>query len=256
MALKSKSSFSYGIEVNTFSRSLDYNLGGSEIRATLNLGYYSLTTIAQEIIRAMTEADNSVTYYVVINRTISGGTENRISIGVSGSPFFSLLFLSGTRAASSVGPLLGYTQTDKVGLTNYTGQMSCGKIFQSEMTGYNWISPDMYQTIQGTRSISVSGIKESIVFQVMKFFSVEFKYEKNISNWISFLTWAIQQRPLEFTPEITAPSVFHNCTLEKTAKDGNGLGFEIKEMLPSFPNHYQTGLLTFRIIIEGGEFII
>ena len=256
MALKAISSFNYGIEINTYNRSIDYNLGASEIRATLNLGYYSLTTIAQEIVRAMTEADNSVTYFVVINRNINSGKENRISIGVTGSPFFSLLFSSGTRAASSAASVLGYVGTDKTGLTVYTGQFSCGKIFQSEMMGYNWVSPDMYRTIQGTRSISVSGIKEAIVFQIMKFFSVEFKYERDLTNWITFFEWAIQQRPLEFTPEISSPSIFHNCTLEKTGQDGNGLGYQIKEMLPSFPNHYQTGNLTFRIIVDGGEFII
>jgi hypothetical protein len=256
MALKSISSFNYGIEINTYNRSIDYNLGGAEIRATLNLGYYSLTTIAQEIVRAMTEADNTVKYFVVINRSINSGKENRISIGVTGSPFFSLLFSSGARAASSAASVLGYISTDKIGLTVYTGQFSCGKIFQSEMAGYNWVSPDMYRTIQGSRSISVNGIKEAIVFQIMKFFSVEFKYERDLTNWITFLEWAIQQRPLEFTPEISSPSIFYNCTLEKTGQDGNGLGYQLKEMLPSFPDNFQTGNLTFRIIVDGGEFII
>ena len=134
MALKSISSFSYGIQVTTYNRSIDFSLGGSEIRATMNLGFYSLAGIQSEILRAMTEVDSSVTYYVLINRTISNGKENRISIGVAGSPSFSLLFLTGSRAASSCATLLGFTQTDKVGMTTYTGQFSCGKIFSSSLS--------------------------------------------------------------------------------------------------------------------------
>jgi hypothetical protein len=250
MALTANSLFLYGLQVTESNRSIDFKAasGGPELQATLTLGYYSLTGLLAEVKRAMEEADPANTYTASADRTISSGTQNRVTILTSGS-FLSLLFASGTRAASTVAPLLGYTSTDKTGATTYTGSSSAGTVLVSTLVGYNYLPPDMKRKVFGSLNVSATGEKEAIVFQLQQFFQVQFKYEPQATvllSWAPLIEWMIQQRPLEFTPEITSPSTFIECTLESTSADSKGLAHDWKEMLPNFPFLYDTGVLKFR----------
>lgn len=250
MALTSKSLFLYGLQVTTTNRSIDFKTspGGPQINATLSLGFYSLTDLMAEIKNAMESADPYNTYTITANRTYSGGTQNRVTIATSGS-YLSLLFGTGTRAASTAAPLIGFLTADQTGATSYTGTLSAGTVVQSTLFGYNYISTNQFKKVFGSLNVSTTGQKEAIVFQVQEFFEVQFKYEpltKVELEWAPLLTWMIQQKPLEFTPEVSNPNFFYVCTLEKTSADGKGLGYHLKEMLPNFPNLYDTGKLTFR----------
>ena len=251
MALKKKSAFLYGLEVTANNRSLDFKAvsGGPQISATLPLGFYSLSDLLTAVAAAMNTADNLHTYTVTVNRTVNSGTENRVTIATNGI-FLSLLFASGTRAASTIAPLLGYTSTDKTAALTYTAQASSGIFVLPKEFGYNYIPPEMNRKVFGSLNITASGQKEAIVFQIQKFFQVQFKYEPEayvISAWTPFMTWAIQQKALEFTPDLSLPSNVINCTLEKTGADSKGLGYAFKEMLPNFPFFYDSGMLTFRV---------
>jgi hypothetical protein len=98
-------------------------------------------------------------------------------------------------------------------------------------------------------NISANGDKEAIVFQIQEFWQVQFKYEpasRIASEWQPLMRWMIQQKLIEFTPHITAPTVFYEGTLESTGADGKGLSYKMTEMLPQFPFLFDTGLLTFR----------
>lgn len=259
MALRSQSLFLYGLQVTANNRSIDFktSLLGSEKQATLRLGYYSLTGLMDEVVRALTEADPVNTYSMTANRTFAGGTENRTTISTSGS-YLDLLFLSGTRNATSCDSLIGFNHADYTGSTSYIGSFSCGTVLIPDLVGYNYLGPEFERKVFGSVNIAANGAKESIVFQVQRFFEVEFKYEqqdKIISEWMPFMNWSIQQRPLEFTPEITTPGTFYDCTLESTSDDGKALGYKFKEMLPQFPFHYQTGLLKFRQTVPPAGFI-
>lgn len=251
MALKKKSAFLYGLEVTANNRSIDFKAvsGGPQISASLNLGFYSLTDLITAIAAAMNSADFNNVYTVSVNRTVNSGTENRITISTNGS-YLSFLFGSGTRAASTIAPLIGFTSTDKTGSTTYTGSFSSGTFVLPKEFGYNYIPQEMNRKVFGSLNITASGDKEAIVFQIQKFFQVQFKYEPEayvISDWTPFMTWAIQQKPLEFTPDLSAPSVVLNCTLEKTGADSKGLSYMFKEMLPQFPFFYDSGLMTYRV---------
>jgi hypothetical protein len=251
MALKKKSAFLYGLEVTSSNRSIDFKAvsGGPQISASINLGFYSLTDLMSAIASAMNSADLSNTYTVSVNRTINSGTENRITISSSGS-YFSLLFGTGTRAASSVASLIGFTASDKTGALTYTGTSSAGTFVLPKEFGYNYIPQEMNRKVFGSLNITASGEKEAIVFQIQKFFQVQFKYEPEayvISAWAPFMTWAIQQKPLEFTPDLSVPNTVINCTLEKTGADSKGLSYMFKEMLPQFPFFYDSGLMTYRV---------
>jgi hypothetical protein len=250
MALTSKSLILFGFEVDVTNYAIDFKTSalGAEKQASLRYGFYSLTSLCEEMIRALTEADPSNIYTYTIDRTISGGTQNRVTLYTSGV-YLSLLFATGSRASASVGPLLGYTATDKTGATNYTSQTRAGTTLQPEYIGYNYLGPEFSRRVQGTVTISASGEKEAVVFAIQRFIQVEFKWEpqsKVIAQWASFWNWAIQQRLFEFTPEISSPNTFYQVTLEQSGSDGKGLGYQMTEMLPEFPFYYRTGVFRMR----------
>lgn len=253
MALTAQSIFLYGYEVDQFNSSIDFQAVslGPVLTATLDFGSYTATQLMAKVKGAMEAADPSNVYTVTMDRTIMGGTENRITIATGGS-FLSLLWLSGPRNFTSAHALLGFNQTDDIGATFYTGENSSGIVLIPTLYAYSYLGPDFKRTVFGTVSITAGGIKEAIVWQIQRFFQAEFReqaYSKVISEWTDFLTWSIQQKPMEFTPEISSPTVFYQATLESTAADGKGLSFEMTEMLPDKPFYYKTGMMKFRQIL-------
>lgn len=254
MALKAKSSFLWGLQVTTLNRSLDFRAspGGPVLLASLQLGFYSLTDLLNEIVRAMAAVDHTNTYTVTSNRSFANGTQNRTTFVTSGT-YLDLLFGSGPRAASSCNFLLGFPGTDQTGALTYTGTSSAGTVLVPTMWGYNYLSNKHTKKAFGSLNISATGQKEAIVFQIQQFFQVQFKYEPLQfidSDWVPFLEWAIQQKPFDFTPEITDPNTAYDVTLETTENDDQGLSYQLTEMLPEFPNLYDTGLMTFRLKVN------
>jgi len=249
MALKARSLFLYGIEVTTQNRSIDFKIsgGGSELQATLRVGFYSLGTLLTEVVRALQEADPSNSYTATADRTINGGTENRVTIETSGT-FLSLLFATGSRAASSAYALLGFPFADQTGSTSYTGDTSVGTPLITNREGYVYVPTEAYQSNFGKVNVSASGQKEAITFSTQFFFQAQFKWipsEEMESDWSPLMTWMIAQKPFDFTPEITDPDTFVTATLESTPGDGTGLGFRLTEMLP-VPDMWDTGIMKFR----------
>lgn len=257
MALGARSLFLYGFLVDETNSSIDFKAssGGPTLQATLTVGYYSLASLMGEVKRAMEAVDIVNTYTLTADRTISSGTQNRVSIATSGA-FLSLLFASGPRTASTSAPLLGFAVTDRTGSMSYTGTTSSGTplltgdSYVPSQIGYNYLGPDFDQKVFGVKNVSASGLKEAVVYGIQKFVSVEFLYQKKtkvVTEWNPFMVWAIQQKYFEFTPEITSPSVVYEVTFEVTDADGNGMAFRFKEQLPQFPNEYRTGTLRMRL---------
>ena len=251
MALSSQSLLVYGIQVTSLNNLIDFKTtsGGATKTATLNLGYYSPTSLAIEAVRALSAADNSVTYTANVLRGYDMGIGNRMQISTSSS-FFSLLFSSGPNTINSAYSLFGFAYSDYTGHTSYTGYQSTGTTLVPAMIGYNYTPIEINMEVQGATTVSASGVKEAVVFQVMQFAGVEFKYEpkSSLSSWSSFFQWSIQQRPFEFMPEISNPSYIYEVTLDKSTRGSKGMGIMMKEMLPQFPNYYTTGALEFRKI--------
>ena len=189
------------------------------------------------------------TYTVTANRSYSNGTQNRITIFTSGS-YLKLLFGSGPRAATSIASLIGFPGSDQSGGTTYTGTQSAGTLLVPTWYAYNYIDLNQYKQVFGNLNISATGQKEAIVFQIQQFFEMEFKYESAsmvLNAWSPFMTWAIQQKAFDFTPDITNANTVYNATLESTDEDSKGLGFKFTEMLPEFPFLYSTGALKLRL---------
>lgn len=260
MALTSKSLFLYGFEIKTTNRSIDFKTttGGPEIFASLTLGFYSLTELLLEIERAMEAAAPSYSFTATVLRTADSGTGNRVTIS-STAPNFRLLFQTGTRVASSTGPLLGFLIQDYIGGSSYQGSLSAGLRLVTDYTGYSYQPPETIREIQGAVSISASGVKESLVFQVQQFLQITFQHEpkaKVVTQWVSLIDWMIKQRLFEFTPDVSEPNTFYEVTLETSSRGQRGLGFLMKEMLPQFPNYYSTGQMTMRRKVSTGDFIL
>jgi hypothetical protein len=250
MALTAKSLMLFGLEITELNSSIDFKISGAgaELQATIDLGFYSLTSLLEAIRGAMQVADPANTYTVSADRTTLGGTENRVTIATDGI-YLDLLFGTGTRAASTIAPLIGFTSTDQTGSLSYTGTSTAGTALVPTYEGYNYLPSENYKKVFGSVNVSSSGKKESIVFDIQDFIQVEFKHEAQARiapEWAPFWAWAIQQKPFDFTPEITSPTVFKEVTLEQTPGDGKGLGYIMREELPQFPFLYGTGLIKLR----------
>ncbi len=254
MALRNQSLFLYNLQVTVNNQSIDFlNVAlGTNISALVPIGFYSLASLATAIASAMNTADITNTYTVTVTRTTSSGTQNRVTIATSGA-FLSLDFASGPLNGTSIAPLIGFSG-DQTGATTYTGTATAGTALLTTLAAYNYLGPYFYNQVQGTVNISAAGVKEAIVFQIQQFIQTQYKYEAEagvISNWNPFWTWAIQQRPFDFTPDYkTDPTTFYSVTLEKTGQDSKGIGFKMTEMIPKFPFLYDTGLFEMRVIIS------
>lgn len=244
MALTSKSLIRYGLTVDVFNANLYINVGAGLKHGYLNYGYYTVDSLCVEVIRVMLQLAPGKIFTYSIDRTISGGTQCRVTFSCTSAPF-TIDFSQ----ASTVGPSLGFNPVVYSGLLSYTGSADAGTTLIPELIGYNYLGPEFQKQVNGTVNISAVGLKEAVVFQLMQFVQVEFKYEpqaKVISQWASFWDWAIQQKVFEFTPQISDAATTYQVTLEKSQSDGKGLGFRMTEMLPEFPFYYRTGLFTMR----------
>ena len=256
MALRNKSLFNYDLTVTAQNQFISFGTSPSETppsarTATLQLGFYSLTSLAAEIARALTSADPLHVYTVTVNRNVAGGLENRFTITSSFS-YFSIYF--GTGNPANPASLIGFNTADYTGSTSYTGSASAGTAFvpnltltNNQVTGFTYLPPWSMQKLQGQVNVSASGIKEAITFTIMQFWQVQFKYiseDSLITDWNPFVQWLIQQRAIEFTPDITDPDTFFAGTLDDPSK---GLEFNFTEMLPNFPFNYSTPLMKFRL---------
>jgi hypothetical protein len=256
MALTSQTLFNYGLSVTIYNQYIDFRIApsGPILTATVSLGYYSLQSLGQAVTNALSAQDLTNTYTFTIDRSLL--LENRITISTSGS-HLELLFGSGPSVSASIANTLGFLIMDYTGATSYQGSNSAGITLLTQYPGYNYMPPDYFQEVQGAKSVSASGIKESIVFQIQQFLEVEFKWEplSRKAEWLAFFQWAIQQREFEITPEYKVYGTVHRVTLETTTQNSNGLGFKMREMLPQFPNEYQTGALKFRVIPTSSIYI-
>jgi len=258
MALSSRSLIVYGLEVTTLNRNINFKavLAGPTLTAIVDVGFYSPAGLAKAVGDALIIADPANTYTVSVDRTILGGLENRFTISTSGS-FLSLLFGTGPDQPTEIWSLIGFNPVDYTGLTVYTGSQTVGTALIPEQIAYNYLDDENQSKVFGAVNVSAAGLKEAVTFNIQNFIDLQFKYERkiNIPNWKLFFTWAIQQRPFDFTREITSPTVFKQVTLESTPMDNKGLGWKMVEMLPNYPNHYETGALKFRVIEDDAFFI-
>lgn len=251
MALRNLSLFLYGFQITENNQFISFGTDPSETGsnarlATLTPGYYSLTTLGTEIVRALTAADPLFLFTFSVNRNVSGGLENRVTISTNAT-YFSIYF--GTGNTSNPSTLLGFNASDLTGSTSYTSVRTSGTVLVPNQIGYNYLPTTNLKKAMGQVNQAASGRKEAIIFTVLQFWQVQFKYipESSLSAWESLINWMVEQREIEFTPDISSPNSVYSGKLEDPAQ---GLELSLTEMLPNFPFEYQTPVMKFRLSVS------
>lgn len=252
MALKNASLFLYGLEVTLDNQNISFGTSSAETpglgttrTAVLQVGYYSLASLAIEVARAITAADPTHVYLCTVDRTIMAGLQNRVTVSTTNT-YLSIYFNTGNPGNPAL--LLGFASADLTGATTYTGTSTCGTVMIPNQIGYSFLPVEAKQKNFGALNVSASGLKESITFALQSFWQVQFKYipEATVQgDWLPLVQWMIQQRELDFTPDYTAPNTFYTGTLEGPDQ---GLSFDFVEHLSeNLPFEYSTPLMLFRV---------
>jgi hypothetical protein len=241
-----QSSLNYGIEVTANNRSIDFKTTamGPERQATLKVGLYSIASFGNELKRAMTLADPNYVYTFSVDRTISGGTSNRVIIGAN-SPIFSLLFGTGTRNASSAASLMGYSATDKTGALSYQSQGAMGSIFLPTYPPQDFQPLGSIYDSKRSVNDSTSGRIETVSFTAFRNFEMRFKWilegSSEYTSFNQFHIWLLRGGPVEFIPDITDPS-----GLSVGVPINLRTPLELSRMMPSLYDYFETPVYTFR----------
>lgn len=89
--------------------------GGPELTATVTVGNYGVTTLRAAVKSAMEAVTANARTYTVTQSAVTGKWT------IAGSTFLSLLFSTGTNAATSLRDVIGFSSNDFTGSTSYTG---------------------------------------------------------------------------------------------------------------------------------------
>lgn len=254
MSIGTKSKWYYGHTVDETNFSLDFDEGGGELRASLEVNDYTLEELAAEIARAMTEAGGQ-DYSTSVNRTTR-------KITISASSNFSLLVSSGSRTGTSVFPLAGFTGSDRTGSSSYEGDSASGKEYKPQLVLYDYTPfDDGLEKIDPTVNESASGEIESVSFGNRKLMECNIRFVTDIqnasdqhdndanarANLRDFLKFAVTKAKMEFMEDRNNPGSFDKVLLESTSEERSGTGFRIEKMLDEgIPGFYESGDLTFR----------
>ena len=251
------SSFYYGHTIDETNQFLGFKEGaGLEIKATLNVGDYSLTDFATEVVRAMNEV-GSLDYSYSINRS------TRI-ITIIGSGNFTLLAGSSAYLGSSCWPLLGFS-SDTTSAGSHSATSASGLVWIPQMKAQSYV-PFEHQisSVDGVVKKSASGEIEAVSYGKEYIADMEFMFitdviqnndcilksdANGVANALDFLGYITEKKTIEFNPDLNNPSVFYKCVLDRTAESQDGLSFKLKEMYSrGLPGYYETGILKFRLV--------
>lgn len=254
---KDRALFIYGFDIDNNNKYINFKTSsmGAQLTGTMTVGNYTCTEFLAEIKRVMELADGVNKYTIAIDRSINSGTSNTVAITTNGS-YLTLLFGTGSNSANSPRLILGFDQADYIGGLSYAGTINAGTILYPDFPTYDYLGPDDYITNDGTKNVSASGIKETLVFAQMQFLQGSWKYitdfnsNTQLTQWRKFLKYGSRQLKFEFTPSTAEDSsLFYQVTIETTASDGNGMGYKLNQMLgQNLYRFYDTGLIKMRKI--------
>lgn len=250
------SQFFYGTTVTISNRSIDFDEGGSELRATLRVGVYSASEYAAEVQRAMREAGTQA-YLTAFNRTTG-----RLSISAPSN--FTLRRATGTRIGTSAWVMMGFGLG--INLTGSNGYMSAGQMgsryrCQYPVSEYTDPTHNIIKENSNVNSTPV-GIVQQVSFGdgiriTMNIRLITnrtglkttpfFENATGITDFMTFIKFAMTKGRVEFMPDVASPGSFQKCYLESTKDDKDARRFVLKNMKD--PEYYESGELTFRKVL-------
>lgn len=252
--ISTMTSFYYGHEVTSANNKIDFDEGGGELTATLDVGAYTLTEFAAEIENALNAA-GALVYTVTLNRTT-----RKITIAATGN--FDLLVSTGTNVGSSAWALAGFSGADKTGAASYEGGAGSGSEFKPSFWLQDFISKDDWQeAAYGVRNESANGTIEVVRFGNIQRvqFNIVFQNDNvlnsptiesgtGLTNLRAFMQYAIKLYPIEINYDRDTPATFDKIRLESTSSAKDGLGYKLKELYDvGLPNVFETEPMIWRV---------
>lgn len=255
MALNSFSKFYYIGGVSLSNQNINFDEGGGELLAAVEISSYTIEELALAVKTAL-DAAGTLVYTVDFDRDT-----RKFTISATGS--FDLLVSTGTQASTSIFDLLGFTGGDLTGASSYTADSVAGSQYKVQFKLQDYVAENFLQErIQPNVNESASGELEVVSFGTRKFIEMNLLFITNlpmdgkvirnnpsgVEDSIAFLEFATTKAPLEFMPDESDPDTFTSLILESTENSSNGLGFLLKEETgKNLPGVYRTGLLKWRV---------
>lgn len=252
MSLKTFSSFYYGHTVDSNNFTLDFDEGGPELQASLEIGDYTLTELLVEV-KAQMDAIGGQTYSVSVDRST-----RLVTISAPGN--FSLLPVTGSRSGLSVFELLGFT-ADKTGSNSYVGDQPSGSEYLPQFILQDHISFDNWkESIDPVVNEATSGQVETVKFGTKQFMEANIKWiteyvmpnfgpiendQQALTNIRLFLDFATNKRRFEYMEDRQNPGNFDKVILESTPESSTGTNYKLKEEREA-AGFFSTGVLKFR----------
>jgi hypothetical protein len=254
--LLTQSVFYYGHIVTGLNRSIDFDEGGLELKATLRVGNYSATEYAAEWQRALRIAGTQ-NYVVTLNRATQ-------KLTVSAPLNFTLRRSTGSRIGTSAWVMSGFgLGPDLTGSASYTAAGITGKKYRPQYILESYTSPEhsivkesatvndtpagLVQQLSfgdGTRiTMNIHLITDKTGLKNINFF----ENVNGISDALDFMSYLLTKGRVEFMPNINATSNFVKCFLDSTKDDRDAKRFVLKNM--KVPDFYETGVLVFRKVL-------
>jgi hypothetical protein len=257
MSLTTHSKFYFGYEISDEALYIDFDEGGAELTAELDIGNYTLTDFADELARALNEA-GALTYSVDVNRST-----RVLTISATGN--FTLRITSGSHLGTTAFGVAGFTGADVTGDNEYIGNAGAGSEYVTQFILQSYVSPEDFQeAIYGTVNQSASGAVEVVTFGELRFIEANLKYVTNVSHGATgvirsdssgvaklrtFMQYLTTKAPLEFMPDEDTPATYYSVMLEGTPDDSKGLKYKLKELYSQgLPGYFETGNLKFRVL--------
>jgi hypothetical protein len=257
-ALNVLSVFYYGTTVTSSNWAIDFDEGGSEITAYLEISDYTLEGYADAIANAMNIAGTQ-TYSVVVNRS------NR-KLTISAALPFTLRANTGSHVATGFWTMAGFTTTsNKTGSNSYVSENGAGSEYRPQVILGNYLAIEDYVVKENAVvNQSSGGIIQTLQYGDGNRMQCNIRGASNITgtkneNFYenasgiaalrSFMAYLITKAKIEFMPDQSDRNTYYDLLLESTDKDQKGTQFSIKNM-DGANNYFETGTLLFRKVIE------
>src|SRR6056297_1675110 len=237
--------FYYGFTVTEDNKFLDFDEGGSELTAEVDLGNNTLSTIGDRVAGALNDAGTN-TYTVSVDRET-----RKFTITSDGT--LNLRVTTGTNVANSLYSDIGFT-TNKTGSLSYESDVSAGSTYEPQFKLQSYLSSsDNKELVKATINESTSGALEIVTFGSKSFYEFDIRYINNfqqpsggpvksnatgVSDVRAFLDFCIEKRNVEFMPDIDDVETYDTILLETTPESGQGTSYRLKENFGQLPDYF------------------
>ena len=256
MALSTHSIFYYGFTITSGNRFINFDEGGGELTAQLQIGSFTMDEM-RTIIKTAMDAAGSDTYTIAVNRSTRVFT-------ISSTGTFSLLLGTGSQIGASPFNLLGFTSvSDTASASSHAGTSAAGFAYEPQFILQDYIDDNNFQEkIDSKVNESASGELEVINFGTRKLIEFSIKWITNImpqdgkviksnptgvEDAQAFMQNITTKNPFEFMQNISDRDAFKKLVLERTGESDKGTSYKIDEKVSQgLPEYYDINRLKFR----------